>query len=125
MSIIPCPECGKKISSKAAICRNCGHHLGEVTDEDMAIFEARKLRDRIYRLNMISYLVITVFLAAFAWYWWDSEGFARMASAGPFIAMGAAAIAYLAVRGLLFKARQERKARAQKLQLSNELRKNL
>jgi uncharacterized membrane protein len=125
MSIIPCPECGKEISNKAVICRNCGHHLGEATEEDIAIFEARKLRDRIYRLNMFSYLVITVFLAGFAWYWWESKGFSQMSSAGPFIMMGITAIAYLVVRGLLFKARQERKARAQKRQLSNELRKNL
>lgn len=125
MSIIPCPECGKKISSQAAICRNCGHQLGEATEEDQEIFRARKLRDRIYHLNMTSYLVITVFLAAFAWYWWDSEGFSRMASAGPFIAMGIAAVAYLVVRGLLFKARQQRKAIRQQRQLSNELRKNL
>ena len=125
MSIIPCPECGKKISSKAAICRNCGHQFGEVTEDDVAIFEARKLRDRIYRLNMASYLVITVFLAGFSWYWWESNGFSQMSSAGPFILMGITGIAYLVVRGLLFKARQERKARAQRRQLSNELRKNL
>ena len=63
MSIILCPECGKQISSQSPICRYCGHQAGEVTEEDLLIFQARKLRDLIYRLNMISYLVITVFLA--------------------------------------------------------------
>ena len=88
MSIIACPECNKNISSKAVICQNCGFQLGEVTEEDLAIYRARKLRDRIYRLNMISYLVITVFVAAFGWYWWDSRGFSEPSSLGPFILMG-------------------------------------
>jgi len=125
MSIIPCPECGKKISDKAVICRNCGHQLAGASEEDVAIFRARKLRDRIYRLNMASYFVITVFLAGFAWYWWGSEGFTRMSSPGPFVLMGVTAVAYLIVRGFLFSARQKRKALRQQRQLSNELRKNL
>jgi hypothetical protein len=74
---------------------------------------------------MISYGAITVFIAGFAWYWWDSRGFSQLSSIGPFILMGLAAIAYLAVRVLLFRARQQRKAMRAKRQLSNELRKNL
>jgi hypothetical protein len=125
MSIIPCPECGKKVSDKAAICRNCGFQLGDATEEDLEIFRARKLRDRIYRLNMISYLVITVFIVGFAWYWMDSGGFTRMSSAGPFILMGISAVAYLVVRGFLFHARGQQKAMRQKIKLSSELRRNL
>ena len=106
MSAIPCPECGKQVSSRAVICRHCGLHLGDVTEQDIAVFKARKLRDRIYRFNMSSYLVIAVFIAGFAWYWIDSPGFSRMPSAGPFILMGIAAVAYLVVRGLLFQARR-------------------
>lgn len=125
MSIIACPDCGKKISSKARICSHCGHQLGEVTEEDRAVFEARRLRDRIYRLNMSSYLVITVFLAGFGWYWWASAGFTRMPDVGPFILMGLASVAYLVVRFLLFRARRDRKAMREKARMSNELRRNL
>ena len=125
MSIIPCPECGKKVSSLTPICPYCGHQSGEVSEEDLAIFRARKLRDRIYRLNMASYLVITVFLAAFGWYWWDSSGFSQASSAGPFILMAIAAIAYLTVRALLFYARSQQKAMRQKRKMSSDLRRNL
>ena len=125
MSIISCPECNKQISSRAALCNYCGFQLGDVTEQDLEIFRARKLRDRIYRLNMVSYLAITVFIAGFGWYWWDSHGFSQLSSIGPFVLMGLAAIAYLAVRALLFRARQQRKAMRAKRQLSNELRKNL
>lgn len=125
MSIVACPECGKKISSQAPICRYCGFESGDVSDEDRAIYRARRLRDRIYRLNMASYLVITVFLAGFGWYWWASAGFSRMPGAGPFVVMGIAAVAYLVVRGLLFQARHQRKALRQQQELGNELRRNL
>lgn len=125
MSIIPCPECGKQISSQSPICRHCGHQAGEVTEEDLLIFQARKLRDLIYRLNMISYLVITVFLAGFGWYWWASKGFSQPPTSGPFILMGITAVAYLVVRGLLFQSRQKRKALRQNRKMSSDLRRNL
>ena len=125
MSIIACPECKKKISSKASICSFCGYQLGEVTEADLEVFRARRLRDRIYRLNMSSYAVITVFVAAFGWYWWDSRGFSQASSIGPFVLMGLSAVAYLVVRALLFRCRQQRKAMRAKQQMSSELRRNL
>ena len=125
MSIIACPECKKKISSKASICSFCGYQLGEVTEADREVFRARRLRDRIYRLNMSSYAVITVFVAAFCWYWWDSRGFSQASSIGPFVLMGLSAVAYLVVRALLFRCRQQRKAMRAKQQMSSELRRNL
>lgn len=125
MSIISCPECNRNISSRAVICNYCGFQMGDVTESDLEIFRARKLRDRIYRLNMISYTVITVFVAAFGWYWWDSRGFTEPSSTGPFILMGAAALAYLVVRGFLFRARQLKKAMRQKVRVSSDLRRNL
>ena len=96
-----------------------------MTEEDLAVYRARKLRDRIYRLNMISYLVITGFVAAFGWYWWDSRGFSEPSSLGPFILMGMSAIAYLVVRVFLFRARQQRRAMRQQGRVSSELRRNL
>jgi len=125
MTIIACPECNKKISSQTAICTYCGFQSGEVTETDLAVFRARKLRDRIYRLNMASYAVITVFVAAFAWYWWDSRGFSGPSSVGPFILMGLAASAYLVVRALLFRSRRVQKLMRAKRNMSSDLRRNL
>jgi hypothetical protein len=125
MSISSCPECGKKISSRAVICNYCGIQLGEVTEHDLLVFQARKLRDKLYRLNMISYAVITLFIAAFCWYWWDSRGFSRMSSLGPFVLMGIAAVAYVVVRVFLFRNRQALKSMRQARKMSSDLRRNL
>lgn len=114
MAIIACPECGKKISSHAPICSHCGFQMGEVSQEQLEVFRVRKLRDKIYHLNMISYAVISVFMVAFGWYWWDSAGFEHRSSAGPFIVMGLAVLAYLLVRGLLLRDRRRQKALRQK-----------
>lgn len=125
MAITSCAGCGKKVSSQSALCPHCGFEMGEVSEEDRAIFQARRLRDRIYRLNMLSYLVITVFVAAFGWYWWASAGFTEPSPAGPFILMGLSAVAYLTVRGFLFYARQKRNALRRRRQMSSDLRRNL
>ena len=122
MAIIACPECDKKISSHAPICSHCGFQLGDVSEEQFEVFRTRKLRDRIYHLNMISYAVITVFLAAFGWYWWDSGGFERQSSAGPFILMGLATVAYLSVRVVLFRNRQRQKVLRKKEFMRSKLR---
>lgn len=125
MTIIACPQCGKKISSRAAICSHCGFQLSEASEQDLAVFEARRLRERIYRLNMISYGVITLFVAGFGWYWWDSNGFAQAPTAGPFVLMGLAAAGYIVVRVLLFRSRQLRKAMRETPGLDSDLRRNL
>ncbi|MEJ2383376.1 MAG: zinc ribbon domain-containing protein [Xanthomonadales bacterium] len=125
MSIISCPQCAKNVSSRAALCPHCGFQLGEASEEDYEIYRARRLRDRIYRLNMISYAVITVFIAGFGWYWWASRGFTQATHAGPYILMGVAALAYLVVRGFLFHARQQRRKQMQRREMSSELRRNL
>jgi hypothetical protein len=125
MAIIACPECGKKISSQAAICSWCGFELGEVSEQDLEIFRARKLRHARYRLNMTSYAVITVLLAAFGWYWWDSRGFLEPPAAGPMILMGLAAVAYLVVRALLFRNRRLQRAVQSEQALREGLRRKL
>ena len=122
MAIIACPECGKKISSHAPICTHCGFQIGDVSEEQLEVYRGRKLRDKIYHLNMTSYVVITVFVAAFAWYWWDSGGFEHPSSAGPFILMGLAAVAYLFVRVLLFRNRHRYRKLRQKDFMRSKLR---
>lgn len=110
MSIIPCPNCGKRVSSHAAICGYCGYELGEAGEEDRRRFRDRKLRHQLYRLNMASYAVMAAVIAAFAWYWIATDGFqAPVGTNGPFYLMGVGAVAYLVVRGLLFRARRQKK----------------
>lgn len=104
-----CPNCGKPKSSKAPICPNCGFAVGEISEEELLEFQRRKQRDRIYRFKMSSYLAISLFLVAFGWYWWDTVGFTTRSSAGPVLAMGAATVAYLAIRVYLFLAQREMK----------------
>ncbi len=122
MAIIACSECGKKISSHAPICSHCGLEIGDVSEEQLEVFRERKMRDRLYHLNMISYSVITVFVGAFGWFWWETEGFEHRPSAGPFILMGIAAVAYLSLRVLQFRNRRLQKAIRQKRYLRSKLR---
>ena len=113
MSIVTCPKCGNKVSSLAKLCLHCGAQRsepgGELSDEQALILRQRQAREKIYHLNMTSYAVISVFLAAFGWYWWDTSGFQRPSSAGPYILMGLSAFAYLIIRVLLFQARSKQK----------------
>jgi hypothetical protein len=109
MAIVFCQACGKKVSDKATLCGHCGFQRGEVSDEQLNLFRQRKARDRIYHLNMASYAVISVFVAGFGWYWWESGGYTQPASSAPFITMSIAAIAYIVVRGLLFQAKRQLK----------------
>ena len=110
MAIVSCPECRKKMSSKASICPNCGYQAGEVSEEQLEVFRARRLRDRIYHLNMVSYAIITAFVGGFGWYWWSTGGFQQPSARGPFILMGLAAVAYVVVRALLFSSRHKQRA---------------
>ncbi len=109
MSIISCPQCGKKISSMVSLCPHCGFELGEVSDDDLLVFRQRQAREKVYRLNMYSYVVITIFVAAFGWYWWSTRGFQQPSGSGPFILMGLSAVAYLGVRVFLFQAKRKHK----------------
>ena len=110
MAIIPCPECRKKMSSRAAICPSCGYTTGEVTEEQLEVMRVRRLRDKIYHLSMISYLVMAIFIGGFGWYWWSSGGFQKLSSIGPFILMGLAGMAYFVLRMMLFQRRRQQRA---------------
>ncbi|NIP16862.1 MAG: hypothetical protein GWM87_00905 [Xanthomonadales bacterium] len=107
MAIINCPSCRKKISNVTAMCPYCGFKRGEVNEEDLQEFERRRLRDRVYHLKMTSYLAITLFLAAFGWYWWQSGGFQAMPGKGPVVLVALGAVGYLFIRVLLFAATRE------------------
>lgn len=110
MPVIPCPNCGQRVSSRAAICGNCGHELGDASEEDRKRFRRRKLRNQLYRLNMASYAIMAAVIAAFGWYWIGTDGFqAPVSTNGPYYLMAASAVAYLAVRALQFRLRRQKK----------------
>ena len=106
MAIINCPNCKKKITELSSRCPHCGFERGGEDDERATELKRRKLRDQVYHLNMTSYAVITFFLAAFGWYWWDTGGFQHRSSIGPILLLVPSAAAYLAIRVFLFKARK-------------------
>lgn len=111
MSIIACPQCGKRTSSLSPICDHCGLQSGEAGEGDVQRYQKRKLRRRIYHLNMATYAIMTVVIAAFGWYWVATKSMQEpTTSHGPYYLMMAAAVAYLVVRVLLFRAKRERKA---------------
>ena len=97
------------MSSNAALCNRCGYTSGVATEEQLEVLRLRRLRDKIYHLSMASYSVMAIFLAGFGWFWWGSGGFQHRPSAGPFILMGLAGIAYFSLRALLFHNRRKRK----------------
>lgn len=107
MALINCPGCGQRISDVISMCPNCGYVRGdEVDDERVLEFRRRQLRDHVYHLNMISYVVITVFVAAFGWYWWDTSGFQQRSSYGPILLLAFGTVAYVVIRVLLFRAKR-------------------
>ena len=107
MALITCPSCSKRVSDVTQMCPHCGFHRGEASDEQLKEFQRRRLRDRIYHLKMASYAVMSLFLAAFGWYWWESAGFQHKPTVGPMSLLAVGAAAYLVNRTLLFRARRQ------------------
>lgn len=103
MTIITCLQCDNRISSQTMLCPHCGFRRGGVGEEQLKERRGRKLRDQIYHMKMASYAVLTLFLAAFGWYWVDTEGFQYQSAIGPYIVLGIASIIYLVIRAYLFK----------------------
>lgn len=109
MAIINCPGCSQKISSQAAICPHCGFQRGDVDPDAAAEFQRRQLRDKVYKLRMLSYVAITIFVIGFGWYWWDTSGFQQLANMPPLVVIAVGFIAYLVVRVLLFTTRRKQR----------------
>lgn len=103
MALAQCPNCDKKISSQVRLCPYCGFKRGEVDEEELKEFRRRKLRDRVYHLKMASYAALTLLVAAFGWYWADTESFQYQSSLGPYLLFSLGAVIYLVIRIFLFK----------------------
>ena len=107
--IVNCPNCGKAMSSKAPLCPHCGYERGEVSDEQLQELARRRLRDKVYRLKMSSYLAITLLLAAAGWYFYEASDVNMTPSTGPILLVAVGSVAYVITRGLLFKAKRDLK----------------
>lgn len=87
------------------LCPYCGFQRGEVSEEQLYEFRRRKLRDRIYRLKMASYVALTFLIGAFGWYLAETAGFQYRSSAGPYILFTIGAACYLVIRVYLYKSK--------------------
>lgn len=103
MAIIKCPRCDSRISSLTRQCPQCGFERGQADQDDMRELRRRKIRDRVYHLKMSSYGVLTLLLAAFAWYWVETDSFQYQSPMGPYVLFSISAVAYIVIRIYLFK----------------------
>jgi hypothetical protein len=103
MALAQCPNCDERISSQFKLCPHCGFQRGEVDEVELKEFRRRKLRDSVYHLQMASYAALTLLVAAFAWYWVETEGFAYRSSIGPYLLFTLGALAYMLIRVFLFR----------------------
>lgn len=63
MAIVSCPECGKKISDKAAVCEHCGFVLEGQDPDSLARKRQRKKADRVSKLTAQSMFAMLLFVA--------------------------------------------------------------
>jgi len=112
MAITYCINCNKRISDKVLACPHCGFSHGEQDADQVEEILRRKQRQQRYRLNMYSYVALTVFIAGVIWYWVESGGFQRAVSTGPMILLTLGVLSYVVLRGMMiFQRIQARKER--------------
>lgn len=111
MAIVSCPECGKKISDKAAVCEHCGFVLEGQDPEAMARKRRRNKADRVNKLTAQSMLGMLIFVAGIGgvFYFRDEASadpsWQVQASMG---AMGVGFIWYIVSRARLILAKRKR-----------------
>ncbi len=106
MALINCPGCNERISDVTRMCPHCGVRRAELDETQLLEMRRRQLRDRVYHLKMTMYGVMSFFLIAFGWYWWESDDFQNPPTAGPLALLVLGGLAYLVLRFLLFRAKK-------------------
>lgn len=63
MALINCPNCGKKVSSKAEVCNHCHTSLTDNSPERNAVLAKRKHNKRVLMVSNLSLVTLIMFLA--------------------------------------------------------------
>lgn len=109
MAIIRCPGCRNRISDQNKHCPHCELPLGEMTDEDVAHFNRKRWRKRVYYAANLTYVAMTLCIGGAAWWWMatpDAWGYPAPTGAVLLVALGV--VVYVVSRGWLFWLRMRR-----------------
>lgn len=97
MSIMRCPECGKRVSSRAAACPYCDTAFGEISPEDQERMTRRRWRARLYRARNLTYVAMGLVMLGVLWWWFvPPQGLALPLPVPAGIFMGAGLVVYVA-----------------------------
>ncbi|RUO36473.1 zinc ribbon domain-containing protein [Aliidiomarina sanyensis] len=110
MAIISCPECGKKVSDKAATCEHCGFLLGAHDSESLARKGRLQRSQKLSKLVSQQMLAILLFVAGIgaSFYEWGTTGIGPWM---PYIGGGVATFSfvwYLVTRGRIYVLKRQR-----------------
>lgn len=118
MSLVKCPSCRNKISSKVKSCPHCSFSFDqdEIEIERIKLIKYRKYRDLVYKLKMLSYLAVVIAMIGIVPMIWDytqaiNYGFIVSISDHwglYFLELGF--VFYIIVRYLLIKAKRQYKS---------------
>jgi len=73
MALINCPHCAKRISSLAKVCSHCSQPIAELSEEETEKLALKRWKDHSYRALNISYVGLTLAVAAAIWWWVSGE----------------------------------------------------
>lgn len=104
MALITCTKCGKRFSNQSPACPECRQEWCATDSAEVKKTALRDFRTQIYRLNMISYLALTICTAGFIWFW-SASRHARDVGAVPWGMIGVGAGGYLIIRLLMIRAK--------------------
>lgn len=108
MAIINCPDCGKKVSDKAASCEHCGFMLSAHDAESLQRKMMMKKSEKLNALIGQQMAAILLFIAGIAatFYDWSPEGWTRFMPIVAMIGAGAGFIWYVITRGRVYMLKQ-------------------
>ena len=69
MALIECPNCNKRVSSKASECQNCGHHVSGDTELVSTISHIKR-SNQLVNHGLLS---MSVFIAGVVVWFWGGE----------------------------------------------------